>query len=216
MRICTLCKIDQPESNFHRETKNVSGLSNRCKDCKRILLQQWQRNNRQRVNKNSAKWRAKNPERAKEVNNTHYKKHADERRTKAKNKRAENPEKSRLIHFNCYWRDPPRGRAKTKKWRMNYPQAAKKYDRKQRFRRRLQRLADVINRQLLLKHAPYEDITLEEIYLRDGGICQICHKKTLPMSRKNPRSRKAPSLDHIVPVSHPDFLLIGHVRSMFD
>lgn len=67
-------------------------------------------------------------------------------------------------------------------------------------------------RRARLAGAPYETITLEEIYLRDGGICQICHRRTLPPHKGKPRSPKTSTLDHIIPVSHPDFVHIGHVR----
>jgi hypothetical protein len=68
-------------------------------------------------------------------------------------------------------------------------------------------------RQANLLWAPYEDITFEEIYLRDGGICQICHKKVLAHGKSKVPKSKTPSLDHIIPVSHPDFKIVGHVRT---
>jgi HNH endonuclease len=63
-----------------------------------------------------------------------------------------------------------------------------------------------------LRAAPSEKITLQEIYLRDGRTCQICGKKTLVPGKGNGRAPKAPTLDHIIPVSHKDFMSIGHVR----
>jgi hypothetical protein len=63
-----------------------------------------------------------------------------------------------------------------------------------------------------LRAAPRDNYTPEEIYLRDGGICQICHKKTLIPGKCFGRAPKAPTIDHIIPVSHKDFMLIGDVR----
>lgn len=69
------------------------------------------------------------------------------------------------------------------------------------------------NRRARLRGAPSEDITLDEIYLRDSGVCQICHRKTLPPHKGKRHDPKRAALDHIVPVSHPDFVKVGHVRT---
>jgi hypothetical protein len=68
-------------------------------------------------------------------------------------------------------------------------------------------------RKVRIKGAPYEVFTLEEIYLRDGGVCQICHRKTLPPHKGKRNDPKKATLDHIIPVSHPDFMHVGHVRT---
>jgi hypothetical protein len=69
------------------------------------------------------------------------------------------------------------------------------------------------NRQARRQGAPYEHITPSEIYLRDGGICQICRKKVPIPGKLKWADPRAPTLDHIVPVSHPDFVKVGHVRT---
>jgi hypothetical protein len=96
-------------------------------------------------------------------------------------------------------------------WRMTHPkniqQAKRKYNKHHPERSRIDNGA----RRARKKGAPYHNITIEEIYLRDNGICQICHTKTLPPGRGKPTGPKAPTIDHIVPVSDPEFPRIGHV-----
>jgi hypothetical protein len=97
-------------------------------------------------------------------------------------------------------------------WRITHPtsiqQTKARYYKHHPERRRI----DNAMRRAREKGAPYEHITLEEIYLRDSGLCQICHTETLPPGRGKPTEPKAPTIDHIVPVSDPEFPRIGHVR----
>lgn len=54
---CTKCKEDRPSSEFYRKSSRPSGFQDRCKDCSR---------------KGNLEWRAKNPERRRELDRRSY------------------------------------------------------------------------------------------------------------------------------------------------
>lgn len=40
-KVCSLCKIDKPLDNYHRETKGILGRQARCKDCHKKSQREW-------------------------------------------------------------------------------------------------------------------------------------------------------------------------------
>lgn len=56
---------------------------------------------------------------------------------------------------------------------------------------------------------PWEDVSVPEVFIADGWMCQLCGKPIDPGSRYP--DPMMPSIDHIVPLSQPDSP--GHVRS---
>lgn len=57
------------------------------------------------------------------------------------------------------------------------------------------------HRKRAIKHgAPYESVSPEKVFARDGWKCQICGKAT-PVERRGTRYSNAPELDHRIPIS---------------
>ena len=59
MTLCSICKKEQPDDHFYKE-KNRNGMwlirkKARCKTCLKKRITQWQKDNRNRVNKNARK-----------------------------------------------------------------------------------------------------------------------------------------------------------------
>lgn len=68
--------------------------------------------------------------------------------------------------------------------------------------KRSNRIKEVKRRAKLLNALIDEDITLEELYKRDSGICYICGKKCDWNDRTgNICGNKYPSVDHVIPLS---------------
>lgn len=57
MKTCTLCKIDKPESAYHKHAGSKSGLHPRCKECRKIESKQ----RHAEKPETCAKWRKENP-----------------------------------------------------------------------------------------------------------------------------------------------------------
>ena len=83
---------------------------------------------------------------------------------------------------------PHHGSKSARKWERDHPEEAKKM-RARKNRARRARMSNASN---------IEKIDLEEIYIRDKGICNLCHKKVLTQTKI---SAEQATLDHIIPLS---------------
>lgn len=45
MKTCSTCKVEKPESEFHKHRRNKDGLNYTCKNCANARTQQWRLNN---------------------------------------------------------------------------------------------------------------------------------------------------------------------------
>lgn len=62
-KVCMDCKSKLPLSFFHKRTDAKDGLAPRCKQCAIAKVQQWQRDNKDKVNAKNRTWKAAHPER---------------------------------------------------------------------------------------------------------------------------------------------------------
>ena len=83
-----------------------------------------------------------------------------------------------------YLANRDRIRAVQAKWRAANPEAIRELNHRYRLSKR-----SVVS----------EPYTLAEIYDRDKGICQICHKRVNPRLKRP--SVRGPSIDHIIPLA---------------
>lgn len=91
---------------------------------------------------------------------------------------------------NARWRTahPDAYLAAVKRWMVEHP------DEQAALKRKANRM-----REARKKALPYEDIDEQAIYMRDRGICQLCHERvSLRFKAPHPRSK---SFDHVIPTS---------------
>ncbi len=95
-----------------------------------------------------------------------------------------NPEKRNAQNKAWQKANPKKEKARKKAWRDANPEKCREMDRKHR----------------ALKHkTQVEPVNEKIVFMRDGWICQICHKR-VNKSLKHPHLM-SPSLDHIIPLS---------------
>ncbi len=74
-----------------------------------------------------------------------------------------------------------------KEWRINNVDKTRQYSRQSRIKRRL-----------LLKNVASESYTLEQIFIRDEGMCMLCFT---PVIIDIDEIKYRPSIDHVIPLS---------------
>ncbi len=62
-KVCSVCKIDKPVSEYFKDNKRAVGIRCKCKVCCQKETMQWREKNKSEYNNYVAEWRAKNPER---------------------------------------------------------------------------------------------------------------------------------------------------------
>lgn len=202
MKECRLCHTTKPLSDFRPDARLRGGYRNQCTDCRKI-----------QVRASVRRWQKRHPQEYKEKQALHYRNHRETYKERNAAYYRNNLEKIKQQKASYYQRTAERQRAYKSQYRAAYPERVKATNHRMDLQRRLYISARMQQREQLMKQAPYEEIPLMEIYLRDGGRCQICHKKTLPPTKDNRMKPKSSTRDHIVPLSHPDFISVGHVRT---
>ena len=226
VKACTQCRHIKPLTEFAREPRTTIGYQSRCKACKYRNMQRWRTGHRARVNTQQAqKRRAKNPEirsreeRARErMVRTHKRcrvcgklKALEQFRHKGKNN-----DGTVLYSYRCkacdqayqagwYGRNQPKVRAAGKTNRsLRLASDPVLY--------RGKRCTEAYRRRSRISRAPTDrSVTLAAVWARDGGRCQVCRQRTLPPHTGKRGDPRQATIDHIIPVRHPDYMHVGHV-----
>lgn len=139
-------------------------------------------------------WYKNNIDRLKEKNRQNYKANKQAYIDRARVWEAENKEKSKQSKQNwClnnkdYLKNWKKSNPEwEKKWRLQNAEKIRYYSRQSRIKRRL-----------MLKNVPSENYTLEQIYIRDEGMCKLCFT-TVNINAEKLANR--PSIDHVIPLS---------------
>jgi len=112
---CSRCREIKPVSEFYKHKINKDGYVHNCKNCHKLEVREWQKNNSERVIEVARKYRENNLERIRESS-----------RKSSKKCRRNNPEKAR-----------ERTRKSMEKWRENNPEWAREKGRKANRRQRI-------------------------------------------------------------------------------
>ena len=147
----------------------------------------------------SKAFRERNPEKEKVRHKIYYDANSEKVRKRTNAYCKANPEKYRIFH---------------KAWRQTHPEKASAHDKTYReanpekhsarykawAQANPEKIRERSRTRWVLKHkSQVESINEKVVYLRDGWICQICHKRVYKKV-KYPDSM-SPSLDHIIPLS---------------
>lgn len=127
----------------------------------------------------------------------YYARNRDRRKAEAIAWAKANPDKRKATLARYYLKNREVHIARVKAWYDANPETIRRNGRKYAAERRA-RLAGL----------PVEDFTLEEIFERDGWLCQECGE---PVEPPTPRSSRSASLDHTIPITDPN--CPGHIRS---
>lgn len=192
-KTCSKCGEVKPLDSFGRDKRARDGRQWRCRACARA-------------------YDVANRERNRERSRTHREANSDKQRERARARYAANPEKMR--------KDPKATRA----WRVANDDKVREYYSENRERiyayNRAWKQANPDKRRAMGQRyrtkrkdplAPVERFLDVDVFLRDGWVCQLCLAPVDPGVRwPDPWS---PSLDHVVPVSSPDYVNHGHTMS---
>src|SRR6202142_2201394 len=78
-KTCSICRVELPLSDFHKQTKSSDGHQSRCKKCAIELTKNWQTQWPDRVNEKNRIWRHANPEAAAATRKRYNDSHKEER-----------------------------------------------------------------------------------------------------------------------------------------
>ncbi len=67
MKTCKKCGENKPISEFGKEPRVADGLQARCRSCKRIAANEWDRNNKDKKRESVKNWRKNNPDKYKKI-----------------------------------------------------------------------------------------------------------------------------------------------------
>lgn len=166
----------------------------RTKQEKLDYLKEYREKHFERISLQKKQWYKENAEKQKEKMRNNYKDNKQAYIQRAKLWGLKNPEKVKQLKQN--WRVNNKEYIKEwkklnpnweKEWRINNLDKTRQYSRQNRIKRRL-----------LLENVKSENYTLEQIFIRDKGMCGLCFDTVLMNAEK---LKHRPSIDHIIPLS---------------
>lgn len=87
-KICSKCGIEKPISEFYHKKTGKYGVCGQCKKCKRIIDDEYIKNNPDKVRKYKDKWVANNRGKRLEVSKKYYYRNRDKHMVLTRNRRA--------------------------------------------------------------------------------------------------------------------------------
>lgn len=187
---CTRCGETKPLSEFYKDRgKPVA----QCKDCKKATIYAKREADPEALRAYQRQWHADNREKRQEQAKAHRNRNLEairkadrERWARDRDKRAQQKRESYLRHRERHrveraWANNPKVKAAAEKWREANRAKVLEYARTARYKRRA-----------LMAELYVEDVPLDDILLRDVGICGICTQ---------PVMESTVELDHIIPLA---------------
>ena len=179
-KTCSKCGETKPAKMFGRHF--------RCLGCESEANKKYRQDHKEGISTRRKANYLNNIEQAKERWEKYSHGNRDKINAQQRQYALEHPEKQREASLKYRNSNPEKAREIVRKWAKQNPEKMRRH------------WADTGKRKrALLKGVMVEKFKAEEIYERDGWICQLCHKKVNKKLRfPNPLSR---SLDHIIPLS---------------
>lgn len=109
---CSRCKLEKDEDNFCNNRSKKNGKDSLCRDCRRIINNEWSSINRdkrraaykvyytenkERLNERSRKWEEKNPDKVAKQRKQYNQNHKEEKRVRTREWQKKNPERAKEI-----------------------------------------------------------------------------------------------------------------------
>lgn len=147
-RVCRVCGVDKPITDFPKNKNLKSGRDNRCKICNTQAVLRWQKQNKDLVNRKNRKWAIDNPEK---------------RYAYAVKYRINNPEKIRQAERDWREKNRDKRRESVRKWQQANPE---------------QRALNERNREAKKRNAggTITSKEIEQLKIKQGNKCLCCGK----------------------------------------
>lgn len=165
----------------------------------RAYSKTYRKANPEKVKAYQKAWRKANSEKRKADLKVYYKTNSDKAKAYSKAWREANPEKRRARQKAWYEANHEKVKADTKAYRKAHCEQIKAREKAYRKAHSEKSRGTSRKRRALKRTSQVEPINEKIVYLRDGWICQICHKR-VDKRFKYPHPMSA-SLDHIIPLS---------------
>ena len=124
-KICSKCKIEKGLCEFNKNKNYSYGVSNQCKECRKIVTKNYRDNNRNKLKISSSEFRKKNPDKVKENKKKYYLKNYELVNEKNKKYRKENKEK--IVTYRKV--NSEKNSNRNKEWRKNNIIKIRNYER---------------------------------------------------------------------------------------
>jgi hypothetical protein len=92
-KICSKCKIEKDLCDFNKNKNYSYGVSNQCKECRKIVTKRYRENNRIKLKISSSEFRKNNPDKVKKSKKKYYLENYEVIKEKNKKYREDNKEK---------------------------------------------------------------------------------------------------------------------------
>jgi hypothetical protein len=99
-KICKICKIEQKKSEFHKRKDSKDGLRNECKKCTRVRINEYRKNNTDKINNWNRETYYRNIENHKKTKKKYRENNKETQKILAKKYRENNKEKIKKYYQN--------------------------------------------------------------------------------------------------------------------
>jgi hypothetical protein len=127
---CTKCGEIKPFSKFHKNKGKRFGIKHLCKNCNKIRIAKWKKENPDKVKEQRKKYYKENPEKVKEKNKKYREENPDKVKEYMKKYREENPDKVKEYKKKYYKENPDKVKEQNKKYREENPDKIKEQRKK--------------------------------------------------------------------------------------
>jgi len=91
-KMCSVCRIEKPFNEYHKDRTKKYGISYECKSCKKIRDKEYSKKYREEINEKSKKYREEHRKELNEKNKKYREEHREEINEKNRKYREEHRE----------------------------------------------------------------------------------------------------------------------------
>lgn len=200
VKVCRICQLEKPASEFYPAPKNKDGLYNYCKECERNRVNSHPTRktrgaahyemNKDKLLAQHKVWREQNPERTKELQRQWQKENSDYANERKKEYNRKNPEK--LKRYRATSNAKPSTKESRRQWRSENRDKARIWEASRRARKKSATIVPFTKDQLMDRWAYY------------GDKCWICGDPATETDHVKPLSKGgAHALCNLRPICKP-------------
>lgn len=119
MRICSVCGIEKPESEFNNRKDCKSGLRKECRECQSLKSKEYYQKNAERLKAKQREWNANNKDKKKLYSKLWYLENPEKVNESRKKWANDNPDKVKKIQKHWVENNREKVAEKSKRWRLN-------------------------------------------------------------------------------------------------
>lgn len=181
VKTCTICKEEQPISNFHKSKTGKYGVVSNCKPCAKIRKKAYNETNKEKIKAYNESYYAEKKDFVREIQKAYYEKNSEKIKANVMKWEKENPERKAENQAKYRKEKPELHRERQKRYKLNNPERVRELGRKHTQTRR----ARIRELDYDLTEEQWQE-TLEEF----SHSCAYCGKTDCKLEQ-----------EHIVPVT---------------